>query len=188
MTDTTNPTAKYSKNYSGDVGETPKPMTGTWHLEAPDGRRWAGSGPLNCVAQEISERVPSQVQLARVLAIADEPDLDERHTKLGVEYDTVKVDELVDKLYAEIEALRAKLDALWQQEACGYLPYGYVGRLAMVYGQPAPESVPIYLAAGARPVEEVPAPALPKPKRKTSKKSCKHNDSGYADGYDDERF
>ena len=112
MTDTTNPTAKYSKNYSGDVGETPKSMAGTRHLEAPDGRKWAGSGPLACVAQEISERVPVQVQLARVLAIADEPDLDERHAKLGVEYGTVKVDELVDKLQAERDELHSRCDKL----------------------------------------------------------------------------
>lgn len=157
MTDTTNPTAKYSKNYSGDVGETPKSMAGTWHLEAPDGRRWAGSCPINCVAQELAERVPVQVQLARVLAIADEPDLDERHAKLGVEYGTVKVDELVDKLQAERDELRAKLDELARQRPCGYLPYGYVGRSAMVYGQPVPESVPIYLVAGASPVEPAPA-------------------------------
>lgn len=110
MTDTTNPTAKYSKNYSGDVGETPKSMAGTWHLEAPDGRRWAGSCPINCVAQELAERVPVQVQLARMLAIVAEPDLDERHATLGVEYGTGKVDDLVDKLHAEIEVLRAKLD------------------------------------------------------------------------------
>ena len=155
MTDTTNQTAKYSKNYSGDVGETPKSMAGTWHLEAPDGRRWAGSCPINCVAQELAERVPVQVQLARMLAIADEPDLDERHAKLGVEYGTVKVDELVDKLQAERDELRAKLDELARQRPCGYLPYGYVGRSAMVYGQPVPESVPIYLVAGARPVEPV---------------------------------
>ena len=150
MTDTTNPTAKYSKNYSGDVGETPKPMTGTWHLEAPDGRRWAGSCPINCVAQELAERVPVQVQLARMLAIVAEPDLDERHATLCVEYGTGKVDDLVDKLHAEITELRAKLEALEKQRPCGYLPYGYVGRSAMVFGQPVPESVPIYLAAGAR--------------------------------------
>ena len=157
MTDTTNPTAKYSKNYSGDVGETPKSMAGTWHLEAPDGRRWAGSCPINCVAQELAERVPVQVQLARMLAIVAEPDLDERHATLGVEYGTGKVDDLVDKLHAEITELRAKLEALEKQRPCGYLPYGYVGRSAMVFGQPVPESVPIYLAAGARPMGEVPA-------------------------------
>ncbi len=40
MTDTTNPTAKYSKNYSGDVGETPKSMAGTWHKGPPPFPGW----------------------------------------------------------------------------------------------------------------------------------------------------
>ncbi len=153
MTETTNQTAKYSKNYSGDVGETPKPMTGTWHLEAPDGRRWSGSGPLNCVAQEISERVPVQVQLARVLAIADEPYLDERHAKLGVEYGTVKVDELVDKLQAERDELRAKLDELARQEHAAFV--NEQGFIIERDDMQISSGEKLYLAAGARPVEPV---------------------------------
>ena len=60
------------------------------------------------------------------------------------------------KADSEAKKLRAKLEALEKQRPCGYLPYGYVGRSAMVFGQPVPESVPIYLAAGARPVEPAP--------------------------------
>lgn len=45
---------------------TPKPMSGTWTLTAPDGRTWTAEGPLQCVAAESNSRVPPLVALARI--------------------------------------------------------------------------------------------------------------------------
>lgn len=46
---------------------TPKPMLGVWTLTAPDGRTWTGNSPLHCCGQEVHERVPANVRLARIL-------------------------------------------------------------------------------------------------------------------------
>lgn len=49
--------------------ETPKPMQGTWKLVRPDGQTYHADSPLRCVSLEMSERVPPDVQLARVMAV-----------------------------------------------------------------------------------------------------------------------
>ena len=67
--------------------ETPKPMPGTWTLTAPDGRTWQADSPLRCVSVEQRERVPANVAMARVVAMANEPDFAERHVQLGKFYD-----------------------------------------------------------------------------------------------------
>ena len=54
---------------------TQKPMVGTWRLTSPDGRYWEGTGPLAACRAEQVERVPPSVQLARVLAAADEQEI-----------------------------------------------------------------------------------------------------------------
>ena len=46
--------------------ETPKPMSGTWVLTAPDGQTWTGDSPIQCVQAEVQSRVPPQVALARI--------------------------------------------------------------------------------------------------------------------------
>lgn len=84
-------------------------MQGTWTLTAPDGRKWEADHPLKCVRAEINGRVPADVQLARILAAADEPDFAERHLQLGKFYAAKNVDDLVDKMEAHISKLQAKL-------------------------------------------------------------------------------
>ena len=89
--------------------ETPKPMQGTWTLTAPDGRTWQAESPLRCAGLEQRERVPPEVGMARVLAMADEPDFAERHVQLGKFYGAANVGDLVDKMEHHIGKLQQKL-------------------------------------------------------------------------------
>jgi len=91
--------------------ETPKPMEGTWTLTAPDGRIWQADSPLRACSLEQRERVPPEVGLARVLAMADEPDFAERHVQLGKFYAATNTDDLIDKMEAHILRLQDKLAA-----------------------------------------------------------------------------
>lgn len=89
---------------SRDLGmmETPKPMQGTWTLTAPDGRKFMAASPLHCVRAEMDERVPPSEQLARVLAVASEPDFAERHLRLAEFYRASDTVDLIDKLDAHV--------------------------------------------------------------------------------------
>lgn len=89
--------------------ETPQPMAGTWRLTAPDGRYWDGMTPLAACRAEQAERVPADVALARVLAMANEPDFAERHVQLGQFYAAANTDDLIDKMEAHIAKLQTKL-------------------------------------------------------------------------------
>lgn len=84
-------------------------MQGTWKLVRPDGRTYHADHPLKCVRAEMNERVPADVQLARILSAAEEPDFAERHRQLGKFYAAKNVDDLVDKMEAHISKLQAKL-------------------------------------------------------------------------------
>lgn len=87
---------------------TAAPMEGTWRLVAPDGREWVAESPLHCVREEMRERVPPSVQLARVLAAAEESDLAERHVQLGAFYGVKHTDDLIDAMEKHIESLQRK--------------------------------------------------------------------------------
>lgn len=89
--------------------ETPQPMAGTWRLTAPDGRYWEGMTPLAATRAEQAERVPADVALARVLAMANESDFAERHVQLGKFYDAKNTDDLIDKMEVHITRLQARL-------------------------------------------------------------------------------
>lgn len=89
--------------------ETPKPMAGTWTLTAPDGRQWQAGSPLRTVSLEQRERVPADVALGRVLAMASEPDFAERHVQLGKFYAATDTDDLIDKMEWHIASLQARL-------------------------------------------------------------------------------
>lgn len=89
--------------------ETPKPMPGTWTLTAPDGRTWQADSPLRCVSLEQRERVPADVALARVVAMANEPDFAERHVQLGRFYAAANTDALIDAMEAHILRLQEKV-------------------------------------------------------------------------------
>lgn len=89
--------------------ETPKPMQGTWTLTAPDGRTWLAESPLRACGMEQRERVPPEVGLARVLAMANEPDFAERHLPLGKFYAAANTDDLIDKMEEHIRRLQLKL-------------------------------------------------------------------------------
>lgn len=55
---------------------TPKAQEGEWTLTAPDGRQWKADSPLKCVSNEIRERVPPDVAMARInreLESGDQP-------------------------------------------------------------------------------------------------------------------
>lgn len=86
----------------------PEPMPGDWHLLAPDGRQFTGETPLKAVRAEMDSRIPPSVQLARVLAAAEEPDFAERHVQLGAFYAAKNADELIDRLNAHVCRLQAK--------------------------------------------------------------------------------
>jgi hypothetical protein len=90
---------------------TPKPMQGTWTLTAPDGRTWQADSPLRACSAEQRERVPPAVALARVMAMADEPDFAERHIQLGKFYSAKNTDELINKMESHIAKLQSKLAA-----------------------------------------------------------------------------
>lgn len=84
-------------------------MQGTWQLVRPDGRTYSADHPLKCVRAEMNERIPADVQLARIMSAADEPDFAERHLQLGKFYAAKNVDDLVDKMEAHISKLQTKL-------------------------------------------------------------------------------
>ena len=44
----------------------PPAMAGTWVLTAPDGRTWAADSPMRCASNELHDRVPPIVGLARI--------------------------------------------------------------------------------------------------------------------------
>ena len=92
--------------------ETPKPMQGTWTLTAPDGQMWQAESPIRCVSQEQRERVPADVAMARVLAMANEPDFAERHVQLGEFYSAANTDALIDAMELHIAKLQAKVRTL----------------------------------------------------------------------------
>ena len=87
---------------------TAAPMEGTWRLVAPNGREWEAESPLHCVRKEMSARVPPSVQLARILAAAEEPDFAERHVQLGTFYAAKNTDELIDRLNSHVCRLQAR--------------------------------------------------------------------------------
>lgn len=92
--------------------ETPKPQQGTWTLTAPDGRQWQADSPLRTVSLEQRERVPADVALGRVLAMASEPDFAERHVQLGKFYEATDTDDLIDKMEQHIKRLQDKVAGL----------------------------------------------------------------------------
>lgn len=92
--------------------DTPKPMQGTWKLVRPDGRIYHADSPLRCASFEMSERVPPIVQVARVLAMANEPDFAERHVQLGKLYAAANTDDLIDKMDAHVVKLQNTVMAL----------------------------------------------------------------------------
>ena len=53
-------------------------------------------------------RVPPSVQMARVLAAAEESDLAERHVQLGTFYNAKHADDLIDAMEKHIESLQRK--------------------------------------------------------------------------------
>lgn len=83
-------------------------MRGVWKLTRPDGRVYEADSPLRCVAAERDERIPADVQLARILAAAAEPDFAERHVQLGKFYGAANVDDLVDMMERHITKLQEK--------------------------------------------------------------------------------
>lgn len=89
-----------------------KPMPGTWTLTAPDGRQWQADSPLRAVSLEQRERIPAEVALARVLALANEPDFAERHVQLGKFYGVPNTDALIDAMEAHIARLQEKVAAI----------------------------------------------------------------------------
>jgi hypothetical protein len=91
---------------------TPKAMEGTWMLVAPNGKEYAADSPLRCLKMEMDERVPPSVALARVLAIADEPDFAERHVQLGKFYSAKNTDELIDRMEGHIARLQEKVQMM----------------------------------------------------------------------------
>jgi hypothetical protein len=91
---------------------TPKPMQGTWTLTAPDGRTWQADSPLRACSAEQRERVPPAVALARVMAMADEPDFAERHIQLGKFYSAKNTDELIDRMEGHILRLQEKVQMM----------------------------------------------------------------------------
>lgn len=62
--------------------------------------------------ERLRERVPADVALARVVAMANEPDFAERHVQLGKFYAAANTDELIDAMEAHIAKLQAKVQAL----------------------------------------------------------------------------
>jgi hypothetical protein len=52
---------------------TPKPQAGIWTLTAPDGRTWTAETPLRACGNELKDRVPADVALARIFRAAAEP-------------------------------------------------------------------------------------------------------------------
>jgi hypothetical protein len=88
---------------------TPKAAEGTWTLTAPDGRQWQAEHPLKCVRLEQQERVPPEVALARIVAMANEPDFAERHLQLAKFYVASNTDDLIDKMEHHITRLQDKL-------------------------------------------------------------------------------
>ena len=50
------------------------PQQGMWKLIAPDGRTWEADSPLKAVSAEQRERIPADVQLARIAAALAEKD------------------------------------------------------------------------------------------------------------------
>lgn len=69
-----------SRDAVHEVADTPTPpaMQGTWTLVAPDGHKWEGTSPLDCVASEMRARVPALVGLARMFReVLDTPVDDE---------------------------------------------------------------------------------------------------------------
>lgn len=89
--------------------ETPKSMLGTWTLVRPDGKQFEAESPIHCVRAEMDERVPPSVQLARVLAAAEEPDFAERHLQLAEFYAALNADDLIDKMERHIALLQGRL-------------------------------------------------------------------------------
>ena len=89
--------------------KTPPPAKGEWRLIGPDGREWRGPSPLSTVSAEMRERVPPEIQLARVMAAVSEPDLADRHLQLGKFYGVSHVDDLVDRMEQHIARLQAKI-------------------------------------------------------------------------------
>lgn len=102
------PSAQVGSNAGLASTATPQPMAGEWTLIAPDGRRWRAPSPLHCVRLEMLERVPPSVQLARVLVAAEEPDLAERHVRLGAFYEVKHADDLIDAMEKHIDSLQRK--------------------------------------------------------------------------------
>ena len=49
-----------------------KPQEGIWTLIAPDGRQWHGASGLLAAAAEQNERIPPEVQMARLMSGADD--------------------------------------------------------------------------------------------------------------------
>ena len=87
-------------------------MVGTWTLTAPDGQIWQADSPLRCVSVEQRERVPADVALGRVLAMASEPDFAERHVQLGKFYAATNTDDLIDKMELHVARLQDRVAAL----------------------------------------------------------------------------
>jgi hypothetical protein len=85
----------------------PGAMHGTWKLVRPDGVIYRGNSPMRALQAESRARVPADVAMARIMAAADEPDFAERHVALGAAHGAKNVDELVDKLRAQLEAAQA---------------------------------------------------------------------------------
>lgn len=85
------------------------PLAGQWRLIGPDGTVYPGASPIECLKLERDSRIPASVQLARILAVADEPDFAERHVQLGKFYSAKNVDDLIDKMEQHVLRLQAKL-------------------------------------------------------------------------------
>src|SRR5688572_11673195 len=54
---------------------TPKAQEGTWTLVAPDGRKFTGPSPIQCVRAESKTRIPPHVALGRIARGMQEPEL-----------------------------------------------------------------------------------------------------------------
>lgn len=50
-----------------------QPRPGTWTLTRPDGKEYCAGSPLLCVRAEINDRVPLDVQVARVIDALGDP-------------------------------------------------------------------------------------------------------------------
>ncbi len=88
------------------------PQEGTWTLTAPDGRQWHGASGLLVAATEQNERIPPEVQLARIFEGIDEaPSFDDYWRKVidGIRADGLYTVEQVREL-ARL-AYEAGLDA-----------------------------------------------------------------------------